>query len=78
MENFIERDGIEVFQEEFLDFAGYNLQRRALPDVRDGLKWGARKLIHAQMLGKLTYDKPFKKAIKSVSQAMSFSYTHGE
>lgn len=78
MENFIERDGIEVFQEEFLDFAGYNLQRRALPDARDGLKWGARKLIHAQMLGKLTYDKPFKKAIKSVSQAMSFSYTHGD
>lgn len=78
MENFIERDGVEVFQEEFLDFAGYNLQRRALPDARDGLKWGARKLIHAQMLGKLTYDKPFKKAIKSVSQAMSFSYTHGE
>lgn len=29
------------------------------------------------MLGKLTYDKPFKKAIKSVSQAMGFSYTHG-
>ena len=29
------------------------------------------------MLGKLTHDKPFKKAIKSVSQAMGFSYTHG-
>lgn len=77
-ENFIERDGKEMFEEEFLNFAGYNLQRRALPDARDGLKWGARKLLHAQMLGKLTYDKPFKKAIKSVSQAMSFSYTHGD
>ena len=42
------------------------------------VKWGARKLLHAQMLGKLTYDKPFKKAIKSVSQAMSFSFTHGD
>lgn len=78
MENFIEKDAQEVFEQDFLDFAGYNLQRRALPDARDGLKWGARKLIHAQMLGKLTYDKPFKKAIKSVSQAMSFSYTHGD
>lgn len=78
METFIERDAEEVFKEEFLEFAGYNLQRRALPDVRDGLKWSARKLIHAQMLGKLTYDKPFKKAIKSVSQAMSYSYTHGD
>lgn len=78
MENFIVRNAKEVFEEEFLEFAGYNLQRRALPDARDGLKWGARKLLHAQMLGKLTYDKPFKKAIKSVSQAMSFSYTHGD
>ena len=77
MPDFIERDAQEVFEEEFLEFAGYNLQRRALPDARDGCKWGARKLIHAQMLGKLTHDKPFKKAIKSVSQAMGFSYTHG-
>ena len=78
MEQFIEKDAQEVFEQDFLDFAGYNLQRRALPDARDGLKWGARKLIHAQMLAKLTHDKPFKKAIKSVSQAMSFSYTHGD
>lgn len=77
MIEFIERDAKEVFEEEFLNFAGYNLQRRALPDARDGLKWGARKLLHSQMLGKLTHDKPFKKAIKSVSQAMGFSYTHG-
>lgn len=77
MPDFIERDAQEVFEEEFLEFAGYNLQRRALPDARDGCKWGARKLIHSQMLGKLTHDKPFKKAIKSVSQAMGFSYTHG-
>ena len=49
-----------------------------MPDVRDGLKWGARKLLHAQYLGKLTYDKPFKKALKSVSLATNFSYTHGD
>lgn len=78
MTDFIERDAQEVFEEEFLSFAGYNIQRRALPDVRDGIKWGARKLLHAQALGKLTYDKPFKKALKSVALATSFSYTHGD
>ena len=67
-----------VLQESFLEYAGYNLQRRAIPDVRDGLKWGARQLLHAQMLGGFTCDKPFKKAIKSVSQAMGFSYVHGD
>ncbi len=77
MADFIDRDAQEVFEEDFLDFAGYNLQRRALPDARDGCKWGARKLLHAQYLAKLTYDKPFKKAAKSVAQATSFSYTHG-
>ena len=67
-----------VLKESFLEYAGYNLQRRAIPDVRDGLKWGARQLLHAQMLGGFTCDKPFKKAIKSVSQAMGFSYVHGD
>jgi len=78
MTNFIERDGEEVFKEEFLEFAGYNLQRRAIPDARDGLKWGARQLLYSQNLGGFTYNKPFKKAIKSVSQAMGFCYVHGD
>lgn len=77
-QNIIKKNMEKVLSEAFLEYAGYNLQRRAIPDVRDGLKWGARQLIHAQMLGKFTYDKPFKKAIKSVSQAMGYSYVHGD
>ena len=77
-QNIVKKDIEEVLSTAFLEYAGYNLQRRAIPDVRDGLKWGARQLIHAQMLGKFTYNKPFKKAIKSVSQAMGFSYVHGD
>ena len=78
MEQTIVKNMEEVLSSAFLEYAGYNLQRRAIPDARDGLKWGARQLLHAQMLGKFTYDKPFKKAIKSVSQAMGFSYVHGD
>lgn len=77
-QDFVTKDMEEVLSSAFLEYAGYNLQRRAIPDARDGLKWGARQLLHAQMLGKFTYDKPFKKAIKSVSQAMGFSYVHGD
>lgn len=76
--NFIERNGEEVFKEEFLEFAGYNLQRRAIPDARDGLKWGARQLLFSQARGGFTYDKPFKKASKSVAEAMGFCYVHGD
>ena len=78
MEQTLIKNMEEVLSSAFLEYAGYNLQRRAIPDARDGLKWGARQLLHAQMLGKFTYDKPFKKAIKSVSQAMGFSYVHGD
>ena len=78
MEQTIIKNMEEVLSSAFLEYAGYSLQRRAIPDARDGLKWGARQLLHAQMLGKFTYDKPFKKAIKSVSQAMGFSYVHGD
>ena len=76
--NLIQKDMQESFSEAFLEYAGYNLQRRSIPDVRDGLKWGARQLLHAQMLGGFTHDKPFKKAVKSVAQAMGFSYVHGD
>lgn len=78
MTELINKDINESFSKAFLEYAGYNLQRRAIPDVRDGLKWGARQLLHAQMLGGFTYDKPFKKAVKSVAQAMGFSFVHGD
>lgn len=78
MTELIKQNIDTILKESFLEYAGYNLQRRAIPDVRDGLKWGARQLLHAQMLGGFTCDKPFKKAIKSVSQAMGFSYVHGD
>lgn len=76
--SLVQKNINESFSKAFLEYAGYNLQRRAIPDVRDGLKWGARQLLHAQMLGGFTYDKPFKKAVKSVAQAMGFSFVHGD
>lgn len=75
--NLITKDIDNTLRETFLEYAGYNIQRRAIPDARDGLKWGARQLLYSQMLGGFTYDKPFKKAIKSVGQAMGFCYVHG-
>ena len=78
MNELIQTNIEDTLSKAFLNYAGYNIQRRAIPDARDGLKWGARQLLHAQSLGGFTYNKPFKKAIKSVSQAMGFSYVHGD
>lgn len=76
--NFEQKDLSTELSRAFLDFSGYNIQRRGIPDVRDALKWGGRQLLHAQFLAGLNYNKPFKKASKSVAQGMSFSYTHGD
>lgn len=76
--NLIQKDITNVLSDSYLEYASYNIQRRAIPDSRDGLKWGARQLLYSQALGGFTYDKPFKKAIKSVSQAMGFCYVHGD
>lgn len=75
--NFEQKDLSSELSRAFLDFSGYNIQRRGIPDVRDALKWGGRQLLHSQFIGGFNYNKPFKKAAKSVSQAMGFSYTHG-
>lgn len=76
--NLIQKDITNILSDSYLEYASYNIQRRAIPDSRDGLKWGARQLLYSQALGGFTYDKPFKKAIKSVSQAMGFCYVHGD
>lgn len=61
----------------YLPYAQYVLATRALPDARDGLKSGARFILFAQYLKKLTYKNPTKKAGETVSAAMRFN-VHGD
>lgn len=67
----------EVLNNSFLDYAAFIAQRRALPDARDGMKYTARQILHAQKRAKLTYNKPRKKAAQSTAAATAFSYIHG-
>lgn len=68
----------ETLENNFARYAGMVIQDRAIVDVRDGLKPAARQLAYAQYIDKLTYDKPFKKATKSVAAGMSHFYVHGD
>ncbi len=67
-----------TLEESFLNYSAFVLQRRALPDARDGFKYTARQILHAQHREKLTYNKPLKKSQKSVAAATAFSYVHGD
>ncbi len=65
-------------QDAFLEYGSSVAQDRAIVDVRDALKPGLRQGLYAQYSNKLTHDKPYKKALKSVAAATSQSYTHGD
>ena len=67
-----------TLEDNFARYAGMVIQDRAIVDVRDGLKPAARQLAYAQYIDKLTYDKPFKKATKSVASGMAHFYVHGD
>ena len=61
----------ETLESNFARYAGMVIQDRAIVDVRDGLKPAARQLAYAQYIDKLTYDKPFNNATKSVAAGMA-------
>lgn len=67
-----------TLERNFLDYSAFVLQRRALPDARDGLKYTARQILHAQLREGLTYDKGQKNSQKSISAATAFSYVHSD
>ena len=62
MSNISKQDVINALPQYYLPYAQYVNQTRALPDSRDGLKQGARFILYAQYLNKLTYDKKTKKS----------------
>ena len=68
----------ETLEKSFLDYSAFVLQRRAIPDVRDGMKYTARQILHAQYKEGLVETKKIKKSQKSVSAATAFSYVHGD
>ena len=70
-------DVIDALPQYYLPYAQYVNQTRSLPDARDGLKQGARFILYAQYLNKLTHDKKPRKAVATVSASMEFS-VHGD
>jgi len=51
---------------------------RALPDVRDGMKPGQRRILYAMYEDHLTYDKPFRKSATTVGNVLGRYHPHGD
>jgi DNA gyrase subunit A len=75
----IEHINIEdEMQRSFLDYSMSVIISRALPDVRDGLKPGARRILYAMHQMGLTHNRPFKKSATVVGEVLGKYHPHGD
>ncbi len=70
MENEVKRS--------FIEYAMSVIISRALPDIRDGMKPGQRRIIYAMYEDHLTHDKPFRKSATTVGNVLGRYHPHGD
>ncbi len=62
----------------FIEYSMSVITSRALPDVRDGMKPGQRRILYAMYEDRLTYDKPFRKSATTVGNVLGRYHPHGD
>lgn len=62
----------------FLEYSMSVIISRALPDVRDGMKPGQRRILYAMWEDGLTSDKPFRKSATTVGDVLGRYHPHGD
>lgn len=77
-ENIIRRSIDTELQTSVLTYAMSVNTNRAIPDVRDGLKPSARRIIYAMGELNLTNDRPYDKCAAVVGEVMKNFHPHGD
>ena len=62
----------------FIEYSMSVIAARALPDVRDGMKPGQRRILYAMYEDHLTSDKPFRKSATTVGNVLGRYHPHGD
>ena len=62
----------------FIEYSMSVIMSRALPDVRDGMKPGQRRIMYAMYEDNLTSDKPFRKSATTVGDVLGRYHPHGD
>ncbi len=62
----------------FIQYAMSVIISRALPDVRDGMKPGQRRILYAMYEDNLTHDNPFRKSATTVGNVLGRYHPHGD
>ena len=65
-------------QKSFLEYSMSVITDRALPDARDGMKPGQRRVLYAMYEDNLTHDKQFRKSATTVGNVLGRYHPHGD
>ena len=75
----IERINIEdEMQKAYIDYSMSVIIGRALPDARDGLKPGNRRILFAMREGNYTHSRPYVKCARVVGDVIGKYHPHGD
>ena len=78
MQRIETRDMNKEVRTSFLEYSMSVITSRALPDVRDGMKPGQRRILYAMYEDNLTHDKPFRKSATTVGNVLGRYHPHGD
>ena len=73
-----ERNMEKEVRTSFIEYSMSVITSRALPDVRDGMKPGQRRILYAMYEDNLTHDKPFRKSATTVGNVLGRYHPHGD
>ena len=68
----------QSIRKSFIEYSMSVIVSRALPDARDGMKPGQRRVLYAMWEDNLTYDKPFRKSATTVGNVLGRYHPHGD
>ena len=77
-QRIVERDMEKEVRTSFIEYSMSVITSRALPDVRDGMKPGQRRILYAMYEDNLTHDKPFRKSATTVGNVLGRYHPHGD
>ena len=73
-----ERNMEKEVKKSFIEYSMSVITSRALPDVRDGMKPGQRRILYAMYEDNLTHEKPFRKSATTVGNVLGRYHPHGD
>ena len=68
----------DEMQRSYIDYSMSVIIGRALPDVRDGMKPGARRILYAMRDLGLLHNRPYKKCAYVVGEVLGKYHPHGD